>query len=134
MKKIAKLVTITLTTRVVVKANATEEEIARASKENFLSKISNNEIQENIDVIMDDEECPYDAKTDETGSVLLPVYYQPDFSDPDVNAQLSSFMVFADKEIAQKAFPNAKINEYSGNDIEEPTFMDDVYSEYNKGK
>jgi hypothetical protein len=58
MAKIALLVTVTLTTRVVVEDNATDEMIAEASKRGLRAKILNDEIVENMDAI-NDTECPY---------------------------------------------------------------------------
>jgi leucyl aminopeptidase (aminopeptidase T) len=57
-------------------------------------------------------------------------YYQPSFDDLTKVEGLHSFEVFASKEVAQKAFPGVEILEYTGNDIEEPTFVDERY----KGK
>lgn len=61
--KVAKLVYISLATRVIVDANATEEEIVEASKENFLNKI-NTELHENLEEILDDEEMPFNKSYD----------------------------------------------------------------------
>lgn len=58
MAKIALLVTVTLTTRVVVEDNATDEMIAEASKRGLRAIINNDEIVENMDAI-NDRECPY---------------------------------------------------------------------------
>jgi hypothetical protein len=56
-------------------------------------------------------------------------YYQPEFvnGNPPINkngVELFSFEVYRSKEECKKDFPNHKIMAYSGNDIEEPTFVD----------
>lgn len=61
--KVAKLVTISLTTRVVVDEDASEEEIIELSRKNFFDKI-NLELSENIEEIYDDEEMPYNKSYD----------------------------------------------------------------------
>ena len=58
MTKIAKLVYVTLLTRVIVEPNATEQDIM----EEAIPKLSENLMDspfENIDKIVDDVECPY---------------------------------------------------------------------------
>lgn len=56
MKKVAKLITVVLKTWVVVNENATEEEILEKSKLQFIDKIINNELSENLEAIEDDLE------------------------------------------------------------------------------
>lgn len=64
MKKyVAKLVYVSLVTRVVVDENATDEQIVEASKSKFIDKV-NTELMENLEEIIDDEECPYDSEFD----------------------------------------------------------------------
>lgn len=63
MKKVAKLVYVTLLTRVIVDEDATDEEIIAVAKPNYLDKIHNNELIENIEKIVEDEECPYSEDT-----------------------------------------------------------------------
>jgi hypothetical protein len=65
MKKVAKLVSVTLTTRVIVDENATHEEIVIAASERLARK-AQEELNENIttDDIIDDLECPFDEKFD----------------------------------------------------------------------
>lgn len=60
----------------------------------------------------------------------IPIYYQPDFGDDDTlvtpdGTELWSYYVYASKERAQKDFPDRKILEFSGDDIEDPYFIDD---------
>ena len=64
-KKVAKLVYLNLLTRVVVDEDATEEEIIKASRHKFIDKVSDESFGENIEDIVDDEECPYDPEFDE---------------------------------------------------------------------
>ena len=60
---------------------------------------------------------------------IIPVYYQPEFVDGKPpfyqGTELYSFEVYHSKSEAQKDFPKHKIIEYSGDDIEEPTFVDE---------
>lgn len=63
--KVAKLVRVTLITRVVVDAKATREQIIEASKANFIDKIRDTSFGENIDSIRKDKEVPYDIVFDE---------------------------------------------------------------------
>ena len=58
MKK-AVLVTVTLITRVIVEDNLTDEEIVDKAKKGFQDKIDNDELNENLDSIVDDTECPF---------------------------------------------------------------------------
>ena len=63
MTKIAKLVCVSLMTRVIVDENATEYEIINQAKSNLLAHLDD-AIHENIESVEDDEECPYDPKFD----------------------------------------------------------------------
>jgi hypothetical protein len=59
MKKVAKLVYVTLLTRVIVNEDASEQEIMELA----IPKLSENLMDspyESIDKIVDDNECPYD--------------------------------------------------------------------------
>lgn len=62
--KVAKLVAISLLTRVIVNENATQEEILAESKKKFQAKLDNNELSDNLDYIDNDDECPFDPETD----------------------------------------------------------------------
>lgn len=57
MSKVAKLVYYSFATRVVVDESSTEEDIIRASKRKILEKVQT-ELGENLEEIIDDEECP----------------------------------------------------------------------------
>ena len=60
------------------------------------------------------------------------VYYQPKLTDKEfIENDLYSFEVFKSKAKAQKVFPNKEIIEYRGDDIENPTFVDDQF--FDKG-
>jgi len=59
----AMLVTVSLTTRVVVAKNASDNQIIETAKERFIEKI-NNELLENIEAIVDDLVMPYDENID----------------------------------------------------------------------
>lgn len=65
MAKVAKLVLVSLMTRVVVEESATEAEILDTAKLHFIEIITT-ELGEHIEDIEDDEECPYDPETDHT--------------------------------------------------------------------
>jgi uncharacterized protein YbcI len=59
--KVAKLVYVSLATRVVVDENATDEQILEAARANFIEKIQT-ELSEHLEEIIDDEECPYEPQ------------------------------------------------------------------------
>lgn len=59
MAKVAKLVYMSMVTRVIVDEDATEDQIIQASKDSFIEKVRN-ELGENLEEIVDDKECPYD--------------------------------------------------------------------------
>jgi hypothetical protein len=63
MAKVAKLVYLSMVTRVIVDEDAREEEIVEAARENFIRKV-NLELGENTEEIIDDIECPYDPDWD----------------------------------------------------------------------
>lgn len=64
MGKVAKLVTVTMTTRIIVDENATEEQIIELASIKMSEKFQE-EFNENIESIQDDTECPYDEEFDE---------------------------------------------------------------------
>jgi hypothetical protein len=61
MAKVAKLVYMSMVTRVIVDEDATEDQIIQASKNSFVEKVLN-ELGENLEEIVDDEEVPYDPE------------------------------------------------------------------------
>jgi hypothetical protein len=63
MRKVAKLVYITMATRVIVDEDAQDDEIIEASRKNFILKVKE-ELHENLEDIVDDIECPYDENSD----------------------------------------------------------------------
>lgn len=60
MTKVAKLVYVSLATRVVVDDTATEEAILDEVRGKFIEKIRT-ELGENLEKIVDDTECPFDS-------------------------------------------------------------------------
>lgn len=58
MTKIAKLVTISLTVRVIVDEDATEEQIIDAAKPKMRAML-NEEVLDHLEKIKDDKECPF---------------------------------------------------------------------------
>lgn len=63
MSKVAKLVSVSLITRVIVDENATDEQILELAKAKFMDKL-NTELGEHVEDIADDTECPYDKEFD----------------------------------------------------------------------
>jgi hypothetical protein len=120
MNKVAKIVCVSLMTRVIVDENATDEQIVELAKGKFIEKIEG-ELLENLEEIYDDEECPI-------GTFEEDVYFQPDFGDDDTlitpnGVELWSYYVYSSLEKAKEDFPDRKINVYSGDDIENPYFI-----------
>lgn len=62
--KVAKLVTVSLMTRVVVEDNASDEQIVEAARINYRN-IVENELWDNLEDIKDDTEVPYGSKLGE---------------------------------------------------------------------
>lgn len=70
-----------------------------------------------------------DLVTLERGSVLQPAYYQPVLTEEEmIQSDFYSFQVYRSKENAERDFPGKEIKEYFGDDIEDPTFVDDENS------
>jgi hypothetical protein len=122
MAKVAKLITFSLTTRIVVDENATEEEMIAASYSKIQDKIDNRELGDNLVEVEDDEEMPFGTANDD-------VYYQPKIDENGCivgheNDSIFSFEVYRSKENLMQDFPNCTPIEYSGDDIEDYTFVD----------
>jgi hypothetical protein len=64
MSKVAKLVTITMKTRIIVDENASESDIIELASIRMSEKIQH-EFNENLESIEADTECPYDPFYDE---------------------------------------------------------------------
>jgi hypothetical protein len=64
MSKVAKLVTITMKTRILVDENASESDIIELASIRMSEKIQH-EFNENLESIVDDIECPYNPEFDE---------------------------------------------------------------------
>ena len=64
MGKVAKLVTITMTTRVIVDEDANDFGIIEIALPRLSKKLVDESL-EHIDEIIDDMECPYDPQFDE---------------------------------------------------------------------
>jgi hypothetical protein len=69
MSKVAKLVYVSLVTRVVVDENASEDEILNTARSKFIEKVTN-ELGENLEEIVDDTECPYDPVVELTAEEI----------------------------------------------------------------
>lgn len=63
MAKVAKLVYVSLATRVIVDEDATQEQILEAAKHRFIDKVQT-ELGEHLEFIGYDDECPYDPDMD----------------------------------------------------------------------
>ena len=84
MAKIAKLVMVSLMTRVIVEDTASEEDILNEARGRF-HNIVENDLSENLESIEDDTECPYEdgeEYKDKYGRVLK--------IDDDVDAPFGS--------------------------------------------
>ena len=55
--KVAKLVLVSMMTRIVVEENATDAQMLEAAKPAFLEKVST-ELGEHLEQIVDDTDCP----------------------------------------------------------------------------
>lgn len=124
MTKVAKLVTISLMTRVVVDENASDENIMEIAKQKFIEKVKN-EALENLEEIVDDTECPCGTFYTDT----VDKFYQPQINDKGTivgheDEEIFSFEVWASKENLLKQFPNCVVIEYTFDDIEDPAFVD----------
>ena len=64
MSKVAKLVSVTLITRVIVDENASEQDILELAIPKLSEKLMD-EPFEHIEEIVDDDECPFDPDFDE---------------------------------------------------------------------
>lgn len=62
--KVAKLVYVSLVTRVVVDENATDDQIVDAAKPRLMDTIKC-DLDEDVAFINDDVECPYDPELDD---------------------------------------------------------------------
>lgn len=60
----AKLVYTSFLTRVVVDDNATDEQIIDMARPKLVEQVRT-ELTENLEEIVDDEECPYDSSFDD---------------------------------------------------------------------
>lgn len=129
--KVAKLVAFSLMTRVIVDENATDDQIIAAAYKGVQDKIDNRELGDNLESIEDDEEMPYDEDYDgdETPESTVDNYYQPELDDKgDIlghpGETIFSFEVWASKDELMKDFPKCTPITYSGDDIENPQFVD----------
>ncbi len=85
MAKVAKLVMVSLLTRVIVDENATDEQIVAQAKSGFQAKLDNNELMDNLESIEDDKEVPYgEAPSDQEECPVCNRHNtRPDFDNPD---------------------------------------------------
>ena len=60
-KKVAKLVYVSMVTRVIVDEDASETDVLIQAQSKFIEKIEN-EIHEHLEEIIDDIECPYEEE------------------------------------------------------------------------
>jgi hypothetical protein len=64
MAKVAKLVWVSVGTRVIVEENATDEQIWDEAEQRLVDNLIIGKL-ENLETIMNDEECPYDPENDD---------------------------------------------------------------------
>jgi len=122
------LVEFSLMTRIVVPDNFNIDDMSDEDYDivrekavpRFHEKLNQEGVGDLILSVEKDTEMPFGSSNEDE-------YYQPSFKDLDKVEGLSSFEVFASKEIAEKAFPGVEILTFHGNDIEEPTFVDEKY-------
>jgi hypothetical protein len=60
----AHLVYVSMATRVVVDENATEQDIIKLANAQIINNIIADGIFENVEQVLEDNECPYDADFD----------------------------------------------------------------------
>lgn len=119
--KVAKLVTISVTTRVIVDSDSTEEQIMEKALPQLKRNLAVDGAFDHYESIVDDIECPVGTSPDD-------VYYQPTFQHPNrLPEDLFDHEVFKSKELCQKSFPDFFICEYSGDDIEKHEFVDELF-------
>jgi hypothetical protein len=125
MAKVAKLVTLSLTVRVIVDESAEDTEIATKAHEKALNELRTQmgylDMLENI---QDDTEIPFGKGRDD-------VYYRPKIDDRGVviNHEYSkhgvlSCEVWREKSNLKKLFPKCIVEEFSGDDIGNKVFVD----------
>jgi hypothetical protein len=125
MAKKAKLVTLSLTVRIIVDENAEDIEIATKAHEKALHEIRNHMgYFDMLEKIEDDTEIPF-------GKGRGDVYYRPKINDRGevINYEYSNHAVLScdvwrDKSNLKKIFPKCIVEEFSGNDIEHKVFVD----------
>ncbi len=83
--KIAKLVMVSLMTRVIVDEGSTDEQIIEKAKARFQAKLDNNELMDNLESIEDDEAIPYgEANEDRKECPVCNRHNtRPDLDSPD---------------------------------------------------
>lgn len=87
MTKIAKLVTATVTTRVVVNTNATEEEIAEAANSGLRTALQTSGVLDFITEIKDDTQVPFGTLKDEKSIIDMVIeQFKKDIAEQDVTA------------------------------------------------
>ena len=65
MPKVAKLVCVSLMTRVIVDENATDEEIMQKARPQFVEKLNEDGLLDHLESIEDDEEMPFGEGLDD---------------------------------------------------------------------
>lgn len=61
--RVAKLVAVSLLTRVIVEESTTDAQILELARPRFIEKITT-ELGEHLEYIQDDTECPYDPESE----------------------------------------------------------------------
>jgi len=83
--KVAKLVMVSLMTRVIVDENATNEDIVGKAHKGFQDKLNNDELIDNLEGILDDVEVPFGTvpQDAEECPVCNSTFVEPDNDNPD---------------------------------------------------
>lgn len=107
-----------------INGSGTKEEIVNALR-SVIADITNPDLEINMETSL---RQVWEGETllTEFSEQEQQVYYQPSFKDKTPE-DLFSFQVFLDKSVAQKAFPDFEILEYSGGDIEDYEIVDHLY-------
>lgn len=71
MKKVAKLVCVSLMTRIVVDENATEEQMMELARPQLIEKLQEDGLLDHVESIEDDEECPFGTFVDDVNKMEL---------------------------------------------------------------
>lgn len=91
----------------------------------YLMDIELRHIDMAANITEDQKKVFINTYTTNTPSKIKGIYFQPILLEGDlINSDFNSSMVYRSYDNAKRDFPNHNIGAYSGNDIENPTFID----------